>query len=101
MYLLIFFFKLILLNGLNSHFRSNAFNSGCWSCYFFLHQRENAEVPFNTTKRNEEPMHECFPKHSRLGTARMKYDKENEEKYKKIGVSMESSLYYRKVGTKK
>ena len=28
---------------------------------------------------NVELMHECFPKHLRMGTVRMKYDKETEE----------------------
>ena len=41
-------------------------------------------------------MHECFPKHSRMGTARMKQDKETDEDDKKRGVSMERS----KAGTK-
>ena len=35
-------------------------------------------------------MHECFPKHLRMGTARMKEDKETEEGTK-IGVSVERS----------
>ena len=46
---------------------------------------------------NGELMHECFPKHSRMGTARMKLDKETGEGGKKRGVSMEKS----KAGTKK
>ena len=37
---------------------------------------------------NEELMHACFPKHSRMGTARMKEDKGTEEGEKR-GVSME------------
>ena len=40
---------------------------------------------------NEELMHECFPKHSRMGAARMKYDKVTEEEGKKKEVSMERS----------
>ena len=32
---------------------------------------------------NEELMHECFPKHLRMETARMKQDRENEEDKKK------------------
>ena len=40
---------------------------------------------------NEELMHECFPKHLHMGTARMKQDKERDEGGKKIGVSMERS----------
>ena len=28
---------------------------------------------------NEELLHECFPKHLRMGTARMKDDREQEE----------------------
>ena len=45
---------------------------------------------------NGELIQECFPKHSRMGTARKKRDKETEEG-KKRGVSMERS----KAGTKK
>ena len=47
-------------------------------------------------KGNMDLVQEYFPEHSRMGTARMKYDKETEEKGKKRGVSMERS----KVGTK-
>ena len=45
---------------------------------------------------NEELMHECFPKHLRMGTARLKYDREREDDKKRC-VSMERS----KAGTKK
>ena len=45
---------------------------------------------------NGELMHECFPKHSRMGTARMKWDKKTDEEDKKRGVSVERS----KAGTK-
>ena len=38
-----------------------------------------------------ELMQECFPKHSRMGTARTKYDKETDEVGKQRGVSMERS----------
>ena len=38
---------------------------------------------------NEVHMHECFPKHSRMGTERTKYDKETDEEGKKRGVSIE------------
>ena len=44
-----------------------------------------------------ELIQECFPKHSRMGTAWMKYDKETDEEGKKRGLSMER----RKPGTKK
>ena len=40
---------------------------------------------------NEELVHECFPKHSRMGTARLKYDNGTDEDDKKGGVSMEKS----------
>ena len=40
---------------------------------------------------NGERTHECFPQHSRMGTARMKYDEETGEEGKKRGVSMERS----------
>ena len=33
-------------------------------------------------------MHECFPKHSHMGAARMKKDKETDEEGKKRGVSI-------------
>ena len=36
-------------------------------------------------------MHECFPKQSRMGTARMKQDNETDEDGNKRGVSMEKS----------
>ena len=39
---------------------------------------------------NVELMHKCFPKHSRMGTERMKYDKETERNNKR-GVSIERS----------
>ena len=35
---------------------------------------------------NGELIQECFPKHSRMGTARMIYDKETDEEGKKRGV---------------
>ena len=40
---------------------------------------------------NVELTHECFPKHSRMGTARMKLDKETDEEDKKRSVSMKRS----------
>ena len=40
---------------------------------------------------NEELMHECSPKHSRMGIAKMKYDKETDEKDKKRHVSIDKS----------
>ena len=46
---------------------------------------------------NRELMHECFPKHLCMGTARMKSDKKTDEEDKKRGVSMERS----KADTKK
>ena len=45
---------------------------------------------------NWELMHECFPKHSRMGTAGMKQDKKTDEGGKKRGLNMEKS----KAGTK-
>ena len=47
---------------------------------------------------NEELMHECFPKHMCMGTARMKYDRERAED--KIWVSMESKAGTKKLGPK-
>ena len=45
---------------------------------------------------NEKLMQECFHKHWRMGTARMKQHKETDEEGKKRGVSIERS----KPGTK-
>ena len=47
-------------------------------------------------RKNETLMHECFPKYSRMGTARMKEDKETDDEGKQRGVSMKRS----KVNTK-
>ena len=35
-------------------------------------KREKKEVPLSMATGNGELMHECFPKHSFMGTARMK-----------------------------
>ena len=61
--------------------------------FLFSCTKERNEVPFCMAIGNLELMHECFPKHSHMGTERMKSD---EEKCKKKGVSMEK----RKAGTK-
>ena len=45
---------------------------------------------------NVELVHKCFPKYSRLGTARMKYNTETDKEGEKRGVSMKRS----KAGTK-
>ena len=37
------------------------------------------EVAFSMAIGNRELIHECFPKHSRMGTARMKQEKETDE----------------------
>ena len=55
------------------------------------------KVPFNVAKGHGEVMHECFPKQSRMLTAKTKYDKKTDEDGKKRGVCMERS----KAGTKK
>ena len=41
---------------------------------------------------NGELMHECFPKHSRSGTAIIKYDNETDEDGQKRGVSIEKKV---------
>ena len=51
----------------------------------------NEEIPFSMAIGNGELMHECFPKHSRMGTARMIYANETDEDGQKRGVSMEKS----------
>ena len=47
-------------------------------------------------KRNE-PVHECHPEHSSMGTARMKYDEDTMKDSKKKRVNVEKST----VGTEK
>ena len=50
---------------------------------------EKNQVPFSMAIENGQLMRECFPKHSRRGTARIKCDKETDEDNKKRGLSME------------
>ena len=45
------------------------------------------QVPFSMARENGELMHECFPKHSRMETARMKQDKETDEDGEKRGIA--------------
>ena len=49
------------------------------------------QVPFSMAVGNGELMHDCFPKHSCMGTAKLKYDKETDEECKKRGVRPERS----------
>ena len=63
---------------------------------FSCTKERNEEVPFSMAIGNEELMHECFPKHSRMGTARLKSDNGTDEYGQKRGASMEKS----KAGTK-
>ena len=58
-------------------------------------RREN--LLFSMAIGKVELMYQCFPKHSYMGTARMKQDKENEKEVKQKRVSIERS----KVGMKK
>ena len=48
-------------------------------------------VPFSMAMGNTNLVQECFPKHSHMGTTRMKLDKETDYDGKKSGVSMERS----------
>ena len=58
---------------------------------FSCTKERKEEVPFSVALGNGELMQECFPKHSRMGTARMKHDNETDEDGQKRGVSMEKS----------
>ena len=40
---------------------------------------------------NMELMHKCFPRHSSMGTAKMKYDTETEEKVRREELSLKRS----------
>ena len=58
----------------NGHFKNKAYNSVRWACLDFLapKRERKEEVPFSMAIGNGELMQECFPEHSRVGTARMK-----------------------------
>ena len=45
-------------------------------CALVVALSEKNEVTFSNAIGNRELMHECFSKHSHIGTARMKLDKE-------------------------
>ena len=64
---------------------------------FIAFTERKKKVPFSMAIINGELMHECFPKHLRMGKARMKLDIETDEEDKKRGMSVERS----KAGTKK
>ena len=64
---------------------------------FSCTKERNEDVQFSVAVGNGELVQECFPKHSRMGTARMKQDNETDEDTQKGGVSMEKS----KSGTNK
>ena len=49
------------------------------------------QVPFSMAIGNGKLMHECFPKHPRMGTARWKLDNETEEEGKKRRINVERS----------
>ena len=55
------------------------------------------QVAFSAAIGTMELVHKCLPKHSRMGTARRKLDKQTDKECKKTGVSMERS----KEGTKR
>ena len=74
---------------MNGHFRNKAYNSVRWVSLVSLAPERKKEEPFNMAIGNRELIQECFPKHSRMGTARMKEDNETDEEGKKRGVSME------------
>ena len=52
---------------------------------FSCTKERKEEVPLSMAIGNWELMHECFPNHSRRGTARIKSDKETGEEGKKRG----------------
>ena len=58
---------------------------------FSCTKERNEEVSFSMGIGSWELMHKCFPKHLRMGTARMKKDNETDEDTQKRGVSMEKS----------
>ena len=59
--------------------------------HFSCTKESKKEVSFSMAIGNGELKHECFPKHSGMGIARINHDKETDEEGKKRGVSMERS----------
>ena len=56
---------------LNGHFRNKAYNSVSWACLYSLTPKRNEGSTIQYMAiGNWELMQECFPKHSRMGTAR-------------------------------
>ena len=51
----------IELNGLNCHFRNNAYNSVRCVCIVSPVPKRKKEVPFNMARGNGELVYECFP----------------------------------------
>ena len=85
---------IFLIDGLNCHIRNKAYNSVRWACLVSLAPKR--EVPISRAIGNGEIMQECFPKHSRMGTARMKEDNETDEDGQKRDVSIEKVKRARK-----
>ena len=54
-------------------------------------QGKKEQMTFSVAIGNEDLPHECFRKHSHMGTASMKLDKDTEEEGKKKRVNMERS----------
>ena len=63
---------------------------------FSCTKERKEEVPFSMAIGNRELMHEYFPKHSPMRTARMREDNDTDEDGKKRGVSMENVKQTRK-----
>ena len=62
-----------------------------WQFIFSWTNERNKEVPISMAIGNWELTHECGPKHSSMGTARLKQDNGTDEDDKKTAVSMEKS----------
>ena len=59
----------------NGHFKNKAYNSVRWAGLYSLapkREKRKYHSVWAMAIGNGELMHECFPKHSRMGTARMK-----------------------------
>ena len=57
------------------------------------------QVPLSMAIENGELRYECFPKHFRMGTARLKQDNETEEESKKRRINEESSSHVSRLST--
>ena len=74
--------------GFNGHFKNNAFNSVRWASLVSRTSKRKMEEKYSMAVGKGELVQERLPKHSGMGTSRMKTD-ENRRTKVRTGVSLE------------